>query len=199
MISRTRLALSIAALVAACSGALFSAPARPNVLLLCVDDLRPELRSFGAEYIHSPAMDSLAASGRAFHRHYVQAPTCGASRHALLTGLYGTSPEQRGNHALFHRASLPDTSPHTLPRHFREQGYRTVAIGKISHHPGGLGGKGWSDPAKVEMPGAWDETLMPSGPWLPPERAMHGYTGGQPRVPVSFKTCAASAESLPPM
>ena len=27
---------------------------RPNVLLICIDDLRPELKCFGADYIHSP-------------------------------------------------------------------------------------------------------------------------------------------------
>ncbi|MFK7819186.1 MAG: sulfatase-like hydrolase/transferase, partial [Planctomycetaceae bacterium] len=62
---------------------------RPNVLLICVDDLRPELKCFGADYIHSPNIDALAARGRVFRRHYVQAPTCGASRYTLLTGRYG--------------------------------------------------------------------------------------------------------------
>ncbi|MAP73998.1 MAG: iduronate-2-sulfatase, partial [Planctomycetaceae bacterium] len=73
---------------------------QPNVLLICIDDLRPELRSFGAEYIHSPNIDALAATGRAFHHHFVQAPTCGASRYTLLTGQYGPA----GNGALFQRA-----------------------------------------------------------------------------------------------
>ena len=41
---------------------------RPNVLLICVDDLRPELKCFGVGYIHSPNIDALAARGRAFHR-----------------------------------------------------------------------------------------------------------------------------------
>ena len=54
--------------------------AKPNILLICVDDLRPELNCFGKSYIQSPNIDRLAATGRAFHRHYVQAPTCGASR-----------------------------------------------------------------------------------------------------------------------
>ena len=69
---------------------------RPNVLLICVDDLRPELKSFGADYIQSPHIDQLAAEGRAFHHHFVQAPTCGASRYTLLTGQYGPA----GNGAL---------------------------------------------------------------------------------------------------
>ena len=35
-------------------------PQKPNVLLICVDDLRPELKSFGADYISSPNIDRLA-------------------------------------------------------------------------------------------------------------------------------------------
>lgn len=156
--------------------------AKPNVLLICVDDLRPELKSFGAEYIHSPAIDSLAATGRAFKRHYVQAPTCGASRYALLTGKYGTSAKLRSNDALMSVAGQADNVPFSMPRQFRENGYRTVAIGKISHYPGGLGGKDWADPAKVEMPESWDLNLMPTGPWKTPQKAMHGLSDGVPRV-----------------
>ena len=73
---------------------------KPNILLLCVDDLRPELHSFGAKYIKSPNIDRLANRGRPFHKHYVQAPTCGASRFTLLTGKYGPSH----NGALFLRS-----------------------------------------------------------------------------------------------
>ncbi|MEP2776625.1 MAG: sulfatase [Luteolibacter sp.] len=154
---------------------------KPNILLICVDDLRPELKSFGVDYIHSPAIDSLAESGRAFTRHYVQAPTCGASRYALLTGKYATNASQRGNSAIASAAKDADQQPHSLPRHFRENGYRTVSIGKVSHYPGGFGGKGWSDPKKPEMPGAWDISLMPTDPWGNPEVAMHSYAGGKGR------------------
>jgi iduronate 2-sulfatase len=156
--------------------------AKPNVLLICVDDLRPELKSFGAEYVHSPAMDSLVASGRAFRRHYVQAPTCGASRYSLLTGKYGSSGKLRSNDALMSEAGQADAAPFSLPKQFRTQGYRTVAVGKISHYPGGLGGKEWSNPEEVEMPGSWDLNLMPTGPWKTPQKAMHGLSDGVPRV-----------------
>ena len=44
---------------------------KPNVLLICVDDLRPELACFGADYIKSPHIDQLAAAGRLFRHHYV--------------------------------------------------------------------------------------------------------------------------------
>ena len=156
--------------------------AQPNILFIAIDDLRPELRSFGADYIHSPAIDALATGGRAFTRHYVQAPTCGASRYALLTGLYGLTPALRGNNALLLSAGEAEAAPRALPRHLRDSGYRTVAIGKISHYPGGRGGEDWADPAQVELPGAWDVNVMPTGPWLTPQRAMHGYAHGQPRV-----------------
>ncbi len=154
---------------------------KPNVLFICVDDLRPELKSFGAEYIHSPAMDSLVESGRAFTRHYVQAPTCGASRYAMLTGKYAINPAQRDNGALASTAKNADLQPYSMPRQFRENGYRTVSIGKVSHYPGGLAGKDWNDSAKPEMPGSWDVSMMPTGPWETPEKAMHGYAGGVPR------------------
>ncbi len=84
-----------------------AAAKKPNVLLLCIDDLRPELACFGKSYIRSPNIDALAARGRAFHRHYVQAPTCGASRYALLTGTDG--PACIG--ALFSRGELVAKDP----------------------------------------------------------------------------------------
>ena len=110
---------------------------KKNILLICVDDLRPELKSFGVDYIHSPNIDRLAASGRAFHNHYVNAPTCGASRYTMLTGQYGPY----GNQSLFDRAEKldsPDASiPASMPEWFRVNGYKTVSVGKVSHHPGG--------------------------------------------------------------
>ena len=153
---------------------------RMNVLMICVDDLRPELNCFGKSYIHSPNIDRLAASGRAFTRHYVQAPTCGASRYALLTGTYGGS----NNDALFRRAaqmqSGTDVTP-SMPAWFRKNGYTTVSVGKVSHHPGGRGGADWDDDNKIEMPGSWDRHLLPSGDWQHPRGVMHGLANGEIR------------------
>lgn len=152
-----------------------------NVLLICVDDLRPELNCFGTDYIHSPNIDALAASGRAFNRHYVNAPSCGPSRYTLLTGRYG--PPHNG--ALFVRANqiekAPDTVRPSMPEWFREHGYTAVSVGKVSHHPGGRGGRNWDDSSKPEMPHAWDRHLMPSGEWQHPKGAMHGLAHGNIR------------------
>ena len=153
-----------------------------NVLLICVDDLRPELKCFGKDYIRSPHIDQLAERGRAFHRHYVQAPTCGASRFTLLTGRYGSS----SNAALFGRARevarAPDSRPSSLPAWFRSHGYTTVSVGKVSHHPGGRGGSDWDDDDQPEMPLSWDRHLMPVGPWQHPRGAMHGLANGEIRI-----------------
>ena len=151
----------------------------PNVLLICIDDLRPELACFGASYIKSPNIDQLAAAGRVFLRHYVQAPTCGASRYTLLTGLYGGG----SNGAMFQRAAKLGKKPKTvhpsMPAWFRSNGYTTVSVGKVSHHPGGRGGKDWDDENKPEMPNSWDRHLLPAGPWQHPRGWMHGLAKGE--------------------
>jgi len=162
-------------------GAGEEAQERLNVLFIAIDDLRPELQCYGVEHIHSPNIDALAAKGMTFTSHYVQAPTCGASRYALLTGRYGLGGN---NKELFRRAQKirkgEELSP-SLPAWFREKGYRTVSVGKISHYPGGLGGAQWSDPAQTEMPNSWEHHVMPSGPWANPEGAMHGLAHGEAR------------------
>ena len=155
---------------------------KPNVLLICVDDLRPELKSFGADYISSPSIDALAAKGVAFQSHFVNAPSCGPSRYTLLTGQYGSA----GNDALFQRAGkIVKGTEHidkSMPEWFKTNGYTTVSVGKVSHHPGGRGGTGWADSSKIEMPNAWDKHLMPVAEWEHPKGAMHGLAKGEIRV-----------------
>lgn len=168
---------------------------RPNILMICVDDLRNELNSFGVDYIHSPNIDQLAASGRAFHRHYVAAPSCGPSRYSMLTGLYPL--HVRGNEHIFDRARRlakdPASVPPSMPEWFREHGYTTVSVGKVSHHPGGLGGKNWDNDEIEELPGAWDLHLLPSDEWEHPRGVMHGYANGKQRIKKSGEDFAYEA------
>jgi iduronate 2-sulfatase len=176
----TPLLVASCALACSLTGSLAAAE-KPNVLLICIDDLRPELACFGATYIHSPNIDRLAANGRSFRSHYVQAPTCGASRYTLLTGRYGGG----GNGALFQRATkikaAAEAVPASMPAWFRQHGYTTVSVGKVSHHPGGLGGRRWKDPAAVEMPNSWNRHLLPAGAWKDPQGWMHGLANGEVR------------------
>ncbi len=177
----TKLTRLLAVLVAAGTTIPASAEEHPNILLICVDDLRPELNCFGVDYIHSPNIDALAARGRAFSRHYVQAPTCGASRYTLLTGRYGGA----SNGALFQRAGQiakdPESVPPSMPAYFRTHGYTTVSVGKVSHHPGGRGGGNWDDDGSPEMPLSWDRHLLPAGDWQHPRGWMHGLANGEIR------------------
>ena len=179
---KTQTCLLIGITLFSFSSLLYAAEVKPNVLILCVDDLRPELACFGVSYIQSPNIDRLASAGRVFSRHYVQAPTCGASRFTLLTGRYGGA----SNSALFQRAAKmkadPESARPSMPAWFRQHGYTTVSVGKVSHHPGGRGGKDWDDDAQPEMPDSWDRHLLPSGTWQHPRGWMHGLANGEIRV-----------------
>ena len=154
---------------------------KPNILLICVDDLRPELGCYGREHMHTPHIDKLASQGRLFSRHYVSAPTCGVSRFSLLTGRHPRGQSDLKNTVIADRSSS-NTLPPTIPQVFKNNGYSTIAIGKVSHYPGGLYGKDWNDPTKVEIPDAWSENLMPNGDWKNPKNAMHGVANGVPRI-----------------
>lgn len=151
---------------------------KPNILFISVDDLRPELPSFGKDYIHAPNMEKLFTEGRLFKRHYVQAPTCGASRFALLTGLFPEKSKQSNNGAIITHGH--EVQP-TFPAWFKQHGYTTVAVGKVSHYPGGLAGKDWNDQTKPEIPNAWTRTDNPSGEWKHAQGLMHGYANGVAR------------------
>ena len=106
-------------------------PARPNVLFIAVDDLRPELGCYGATHVVSPNIDRLAAGGVLFERAYCQSAVCNPSRASLMTG---KRPETIG--VLDLRTNLRVVSPDvlTLPQHLRAHAWHTASIGKIYHN-----------------------------------------------------------------
>jgi iduronate 2-sulfatase len=112
------------------TGSLAAEPERPNILLICVDDLKPALGCYGDRLARSPNIDRLAARGLVFERAYCNQAVCAPSRNSLLTGL---RPQTLGIYDLGtnFRAAVPDAV--TLPQCFRQQGYRTEALGKIFH------------------------------------------------------------------
>lgn len=103
---------------------------RPNVLLIVVDDLRPELNCYGAMGVITPNIDRLANEGLLFENAYSQYPVCNPSRASLLTGW---RPNEVGilSNTVPLRGKWPDVV--TLPQLFRENGYYTVGLGKIFH------------------------------------------------------------------
>ncbi|EMI51846.1 sulfatase [Rhodopirellula sallentina] len=102
-----------------------------NVLILFVDDLRPELGCYGADEILSPSIDKLASEGVLFERAYCQQALCAPSRISMMTGQY---PDHTGICDLFTPLRKVDKTKMTLPRYFRERGYFTASFGKVYHH-----------------------------------------------------------------
>lgn len=120
-----------------------TAVSRPNVLFIAVDDLRPQLNSYGKTFMHTPNMDRLAARGVLFERAYCMVPTCGASRASLMTGVR-PAPNRFVNYLTW--AEKDAEGIPTLNTYFKNHGYYTVSLGKVFHHPTDSA-HGWSEPA----------------------------------------------------
>ncbi len=104
---------------------------KPNILLLYMDDLRPELACYGRDHIYSSNIDQLAKNGVVFKEAYCNVPVCGASRASMLTGMYPTR-DRFLNYNTFIEKETPDAI--TLPQLFKNSGYTTISNGKVYHH-----------------------------------------------------------------
>ena len=154
-----------------------------NVLFIAIDDLRPQLGCYGQSIMHTPHLDKLAEKGRLFNRHYVQVPTCGASRYALLTGRRPYLPAHLSNQAFRDLTSRTESEqPESFAHVFRRNGYKTASLGKISHYPDGklftYEGEGEGE---WEMPFSWDKIWGPVGKWGTSWNAFFGYSNGENR------------------
>ncbi len=106
------------------------AAAATNVLLICVDDLKPLLGCYGDHRIKSPNIDRLAKRGLVFERAFCNQAVCAPSRNALLTGMRCTALGIYDLGTNF-REAVPDAV--TLPQFFKQNGYRAEGLGKIFH------------------------------------------------------------------
>jgi iduronate 2-sulfatase len=111
-----------------------------NVLFIAVDDLRPQLGCYGQKQIISPNIDRLASQGMIFERAYCQQAVCGPTRASLLSGVRPDTSKIYNNNTPVRKA-MPNVT--TLPEHFKNNGYETLSIGKIYHHPSD-DRQGWS-------------------------------------------------------
>lgn len=118
---------------------LAAEPARPNVLMIAVDDLNDWVGCLqGHPQVKTPHMDRLASRGTVFTNAHCQAPLCNPSRASLLTGLrpsttgiYALQPGIRSVSALKQHVTLPQT--------FTLAGFHTFTCGKI-YHDGSIAG-----------------------------------------------------------
>jgi len=127
----------------ACLVLVHAAGARPNFLLVYIDDLKPMTRDYGQAHMNTPNFDRLAAAGMRFEQAYCQVPTCGASRASLMTSRYPTR-ERFPDFKCWAEKDAPDRP--TLPQRLREAGYVTLSNGKVFHHPTDTAERSWSEP-----------------------------------------------------
>ena len=132
---RWRSALTVCAVVLALAEMGLRSPAQPaprhlNVLHIVADDLNNNLSCYGHPVVKSPNLDRLAARGVRFDHACCNYPVCNASRTSFLSG---KRPDTTGivDNATPPRTFLKDAV--FLPECFRQQGYRTIKVGKIFH------------------------------------------------------------------
>lgn len=105
---------------------------QPNVLFIMADDQGSvDVGCYGANDLHTPNLDALAASGLRFTQFYSAAPVCSPSRAGALTGRWparagvpSNCASQKGG-----QGALPAEEV-TMAEMFRAAGYATAHIGK---------------------------------------------------------------------
>jgi len=118
---------------------------RLNVLYIISDDLNNDLGCYGNPVVKSPSLDRLAAHGVRFDHAYCNYPVCNCSRTSFLSGRRPGTTHIVDN-VTPTRTFLKDAI--FMPEYFRQQGYRTIKVGKI-YHTG----------ADFEDPRSWDTDI----------------------------------------
>ncbi|MCY4020138.1 MAG: sulfatase-like hydrolase/transferase [Chloroflexi bacterium] len=145
----------------------------PNVLLIMTDQHRWDyLGCAGADFLDTPNIDRLAASGARFTNAFTNAPVCAPARIGLATGRH---PARIGT--LDNGSFLPPHLP-TYYQRLRDSGYRVGCVGKLDlAKPDPYNGRhgdrpqvyrwGFTHPEEVEgkMHAAQGEPSAPHGPY----------------------------------
>jgi len=167
--------------------------ARPNILLISIDDLNDWTGFLGGHsQAETPNMDRLAAQGTAFANAHCQAPVCNPSRVSMMlsrypssTGVYFLNPDLK---------NLQDLGP-SLPERFKAEGYSVMGGGKIFHgrdnarifqalgeYGGSFGAFGPFPEEKLSVPGGhpyWDWGAFPEEDAVMPDAALADWAAGK--------------------
>ncbi len=105
---------------------------KPNVILIMCDDLNDYQGIFGGhKQAKTPNIDKLAASGIQFVNAQSNVPICQPSRNSLFTGVYPHQSKDFGWTPLLKQPVLKNNK--TLIKFFKENGYKTLGTGKLTH------------------------------------------------------------------
>lgn len=117
-----------------------------NVLLITVDDLRPQLNgAYGMTQVKTPYLDAFAAQALTFQRAYCQMAVCSPSRNSFMTGRRPDTTRIWNFKDSF-RTAGPDWT--TIPEYFKKHDFLTYGSGKL-YHP--------NSPPKNDFPRSWTE------------------------------------------
>jgi arylsulfatase A-like enzyme len=130
----------LAAILVSCS----PAEKRPNILWITVEDMSPNLGSWGDPYARTPHLDRLASQSVRYTNAFATAPVCSPSRSTLITGVYATT---LGTQRLRSRFPIP-SFVHGFPSYLRGAGYYTTNNVKTDYNT--------SDEARL-ITESWDE------------------------------------------
>ena len=147
---------------------------RPNIILICVDDMGyGDLSCYGGGHVETPNVDSLAESGIRFTEGYTVSPVCGPSRVGLLTGM---QPSRIGVYWNSDMGAVRVPRGHqTLSELMKSAGYTTALVGKWN-----LNNPAWNPmPAKRYFDYVYDEMVWEGDYWPNKNGAYHGVEDGK--------------------
>jgi len=114
---------------------------KKNVLLIIIDDLRPNLEAYnplpGAQVprngMMTPNIDELARKSLLFNKSYCQMPICNPSRASFLTGRRPDVLRIYENKLKLSSSEVGARDVRTLSQVFKDHGYVSYGYGKIFH------------------------------------------------------------------
>ncbi len=126
---------SLLALVSTCAIGAEKPASRPNVLIVLIDDHPFNLADVDQPSpVPTPNIRRIAAHGTWFSNGYCDAPSCGPSRTAMLTGVRSSRSGVYYNQQAYRRNTAFISRAITLPGHFFANGYLTAGYGKVAHN-----------------------------------------------------------------
>jgi arylsulfatase A-like enzyme len=108
---------------------------KPNLIFIMPDQLRADfLSAYGASFIDTPHIDSLAQHGVRYEYAYSASPVCVPARASLLTGMNAIRTGVTDN-GQWIRPDYHACGIETWPEMLAANGYYTAAIGKMHFYP----------------------------------------------------------------